>query len=787
MRNILRLALANIRKGKSRSASFLLIAAISALLFNLGLITWGDYASSFDEKARRLDAPDVVLIAQQSDPAFTSSFLEELREDTRVEAAQSHPALLTGSEFIYANGVNSRQSAFFDRSKELTMGKFALVEELSEMPEHPIYLSYLFQTGGGYRAGDSFTITLFTPMAGEQTFTYTVAGFFEDIYFSTINSTTSGFLLGHEEYITLENAFHGDASGVLLNVKTVSPEDNESVVAQYRAELSEQLPGRMVDSNHYAALKSARTITSSIGASIILGFATLLLLVSLVVVNFRIRNSVEEEIKNIGALKALGYTSRQLISAFLLQFLLLALLGSLLGILCSLAVLPGLAGMFASQTGIVWEQHFSPFAAATTLAAVELLVGVVAFASAARIRKLPPIVALRTGVLTHSFRRNPFPLSKGRGPLTLTLACKQLVHSIRQNLLVCLIVAGVSFAAVFAGVLYYNINIESDVFLRMVSGQIPSAQLEAVNPDAAQRLMEEVQSTDSVKTAYFFGTESVNCDGQREAYAYLSDDLDKTSNANWLYEGRFPRYENEVAVGGLLAKSLDKEIGDVIRIAQGDVEAEYLITGFIQGSNYMGHDLCMTEAAYHRIAPSYAPLVISVELNDREDATSFLDQLKANTADLNNGTNVEEIIRSSMSSYQNIVAMLAVIISAVTLVIIGLVLYLVIQTLLIRKKRDLGIQKAVGFTTAQLVFQNALTFLPVIVLGALLGCSIGYLALNPFFSMLFSGIGIMKVSFVLSMPLFASVFGMIVLFGFGISALVSCKIKRISPYELMSE
>ena len=99
----------------------------------------------------------------------------------------------------------------------------------------------------------------------------------------------------------------------------------------------------MWDSNDYASVKSARTVTSSIGTSIIVGFSVLLLLIALVVVNFRIKNSVEEEIRNIGALKALGYTSSQLIGTFLMQFTVLSLAGGLLGIICSYVVLPSLS------------------------------------------------------------------------------------------------------------------------------------------------------------------------------------------------------------------------------------------------------------------------------------------------------------------------------------------------------------------------------------------------------------------------------------------------------------
>ena len=94
---------------------------------------------------------------------------------------------------------------------------------------------------------------------------------------------------------------------------------------------------------------------------------------------------------------------------------------------------------------------------------------------------------------------------------------------------------------------------------------------------------------------------------------------------------------------------------------------------------------------------------------------------------------------------RDIVAVLAVVVSLVTAVIIILVLYLVIKTLLVRKKQELGIQKALGYTTGELVLQNALAFLPVVLIGALLGGWGGCVGLNPFFSLLFSGIGMMKV------------------------------------------
>ena len=196
-----------------------------------------------------------------------------------------------------------------------------------------------------------------------------------------------------------------------------------------------------------------------------------------------------------------------------------------------------------------------------------------------------------------------------------------------------------------------------------------------------------VREKEGTDKAFYFSTEVVTCEQNYEAYGYILNDFDMIDNTNWLYQGRFPRYDNETALGGLLAEILDKKPGDTITVTQGDVSRDYLITGLIQGSNYMGHDLCMTSEAYQRINEGFSPTMINAYLKDRIKAGEFLEELMDSSADLLNAVNADEMIRSSMSSYQDIVAVLAVVVSLVTAVIIILVLYLVIKTLLVRKKQ----------------------------------------------------------------------------------------------------
>lgn len=787
MRNILRLAFANIRKNKSQSFSFFIIVLISALLLTLGLITQFDYPANFEQKAKQLSAPDSLILTQNTDTQALKEFEAKLQSDSRLKKLDTRPILFTGSEYEYSGGIQTRNAVFINRDQASELGKFTMIDESSHPVEHPIYLPYVFGAGGNYKIDDTFKITLYSMGFPKTEYSFTVAGFYEDIYFSTINSTSTGYLLDTAEYQSLSKHFNGNLSATQYAIKLKSPDDAEAFTSAYSSMLSEELPqGTIIDSNHYALLKSARTVTSSIGATIIVGFSLLILVISLVVVRFRIGNSIEEEMQNIGALKAIGYTSRQIIGTFLMQFTLLAFIASFLGSLLVYPLLPGISYMFAVQTGILWHQSLSLWALGITLLFIPLSIALTAFLSTLRITKLHPIVALRSGVLTHNFRRNPFPLEMARLGLLASLSAKQLFHNLRQNLLIGLIVASVTFAAVFGGALYYNIGVKDDAFLSIVNGETPSLQLEATSKEKAAALLSEIQSNKNIEKAFTFSTDKVTCDTTYEAYTYIVEDFGKTENINWNYQGRFPKYDNEIAINGLLSKAINKKIGDTVTLSLNNKDETYLITGLIQGSNYMGHDLCMTDAGFRRLSPDYWSPTIYAYINDEGSADAFISDIE-DSSNLAAYIDINEVIRSSMSAYKMIVGILAIIIDCVTVAIITLVLYLVIKTMILRKKQDFGIQKALGFTTAQLAFQNTLSLFPIIGIGAFGGCILGYFGLNSFLSLLFSSIGMMRVHFIIPPALLAFIFLAICLIGFCVSLIVSLRIRKITPYALMSE
>ncbi|NBH15074.1 ABC transporter permease [Lachnospiraceae bacterium] len=106
--------------------------------------------------------------------------------------------------------------------------------------------------------------------------------------------------------------------------------------------------------------------------------------------------------KRLGALKAVGYTSGQLIHVLLLQFLSLSILSAIMGAALSYCLFPSVNAIMMAQTGIPYTIHFLPLPFVISFA---VLGGAVAFAvwiSARKIKRIEPITALRSGIQTHN-------------------------------------------------------------------------------------------------------------------------------------------------------------------------------------------------------------------------------------------------------------------------------------------------------------------------------------------------------------------------------------------------
>lgn len=123
----------------------------------------------------------------------------------------------------------------------------------------------------------------------------------------------------------------------------------------------------------------------------------------------------------------------------------------------------------------------------------------------------------------------------------------------------------------------------------------------------------------------------------------------------------------------------------------------------------------------------------------------------------------------------------------VTVAVVILALYFVINSSVIRRKREPGIQKAIGFTTFQLMNQITLGFFPPVITGVFIGSAVVIMQTNEIMSIAQRSMGIMKANFIIT-PGWIALFGVaVVIVSYVTSMFITYRIRKISAYAPVSE
>lgn len=153
-------------------------------------------------------------------------------------------------------------------------------------------------------------------------------------------------------------------------------------------------------------------------------------------------------------------------------------------------------------------------------------------------------------------------------------------------------------------------------------------------------------------------------------------------------------------------------------------------------------------------------------------------------SDINVATNISSFI-TAINVYVTLMTVIVIAVIILSLIVITFVLYLLVRTMLNGKKRDYGIQKALGFTTKQLVLQTALSFMPAVIISTVIGITVSAFIINPLLSVFLSGIGVVKCAFVVPIGFIIVAGAGLILFAFAMACVLSLKIRKIAPRELL--
>lgn len=776
MVKIILIARSNLRKVKGQTAAIVILILLASAALNLWLMLSTDYKKNFVRCHDRLNAEHVTLLLNGEEDGLRDYVARILDSDTRTEQYHMDSALSMVGHFANKDGEVNTDLLVLDKATALNrpIGTVELVEDSG--CASGIYLPMIYRSDV-IRAGGTLALTI-----GSHTENYTICGFLNSAMHGSHNCSMSAVILTDDKYRELEESGYAPKS-TLVSVRIKDASESDDFEAMLKNAVSSQYPQLRMLSNTYKTVSTSRFISQMICSGIVSAMAFFVALIAVVVISSNVVNYVQENMKTLGVLEAVGYFSRQIIAALLFQFTGITTLSAAAGIALSYCLFPAVNVMMAAQTGIPYEVHFLPVPAVLTLLLLDGTVALAVWLSARRINRIEPITALRQGIATHSFVHNHVPLDRTRIPLTPALALKTTLSGVKQNVTVCVTMLVISLVVVFSGLMVENVILDMTPFINLVVGETADSCI-SVPAEREEEFLAAMEEDARVEKAYLYHSAEIRHVGGVALMATMTDDFARVNNPDICIEGRYPKFDNEVAVAVKYAMEHGLRVGDEIVLTADGNEARYLISGFTQISNNLGKDCLLTRSGYLRMG-EFPYLNYYMNLADNVDIDRFNDEV-GGRFDMNTAINIRSIMDGTATVYVTLMKMIVIAILLLSAVVIAFVLYLLVRTMLSGKKRDYGILKALGFTTGQLILQTAASFMPSIVISTAAGLLISSLVINPITALFLRGIGIVECSFTVPAAFIAAAGAGLDALAFAAACLMSLRIRKITPRALIT-
>ncbi|MCM1103007.1 MAG: ABC transporter permease [Clostridium sp.] len=744
MKKISTLIIHNLKKAKGQYLSFGVFICLTAFIINIALVLAFQTFSAYDSLFDQLHAADVNFIIPQIQDQ--EELLAEVEGIDGVTFAETHGGVMipvTVREF--AGSDFDMNTVFYDLDAERTLNLLD-VAEYSEKSGDIVYIPVYMKELGGFTEGGSIVYSI-----DGKDHTYEIGGTLLEMQYGNYGTGLIGGYFPKSVYETFAQEYR-ERVITEYSLKTTGSADL-SKIENTVSEMLKEKGIALLNINDRDTAKQTRTMVCTLLIVIFLALAAIILVVSIFLSNFRIRSAIEDELAQMGVLKAIGYTSNMIIASAVMPYVLVGVVSTLAGTALSYAVLPFIAKILAIQSGFSYTPGFDVPALLIVVLILTFAIAFFSYISARKIYRLEPINAIR-GITGE--------------------------ESAGQNVLLFIVAFGIMVLLSFAGTLLYNVNIKPDHFMNTLSEELPSVIFTAEDEKMTE-LEGLLQNDDRVALFLEYASVSVSyADGSLTAF--VCEDFSKVTN-DICYEGVSPAGDNEIAVGSALADNYP--IGSEIEITAGSKSAVYVVTGYIQSVNHAGEVCQITSGGYEKIGEQIQS--VNVYLSDKI-AGAFIEEYEERyDAVIQSSVNFEQMNENGRKMYTGIVSVIVMILFVISVLMVLLVMYVIIHSMISRRRQEFGIYKAVGYTNRQLTIKTALSFIPVVAVASVISAIAGLWYLPAIDQVIFSLIGAVKNHFEVAVWILIVFAFLFTATAFLIGILLCAPIKKITAYSLLRD
>ena len=467
----------------------------------------------------------------------------------------------------------------------------------------------------------------------------------------------------------------------------------------------------------YILFKQVDGITSSLVLTMLLAFSVFALAAAGLVVANLVTGTVLASYRDIGIMKAVGFTPRQVAAVYVLEMLLPALAGCAIGIPAGMLLSQPLVTQSAAAVGLSNPSTLSPGVVLIALAGTLLVVALASLIPASRAGRLRAVEAITRGVAPNRARASRLGRLATRLhlPDTIALGCRDaFARPLRGSFTTIAIVVGVA-SAIFAVGLRSSLDAwahslagNAAVVVSRTAGYSDTQTMTAIT---RQRGVGAVVGVAAVTT-------SVPGIADQVQTQIFRGDLERLGlgvvNGTW-----FTRPGEALAPKATFADA-HLHLGDVVTVDYNGTPVRLTMVGEVSSVSDLGHLLMVDAGTFPGPASGVAPYTYDIVLNPGTDPRIFSREVEAQSPEFLSAQ-ANDINAGVVGTLDTVGFALAVI-----LIVIALAGAFNTQLLTVRERRgELATLKAVGMTPRQMVAMVCATGTAIGLIGGLVALPVG--------------------------------------------------------------
>jgi ABC-type lipoprotein release transport system permease subunit len=717
---------------------FVLLFVISFALVT-ALTVYANSGSYVNQEMERLGFGDITAWVSKVDDL--DKLAAEIDSLDTVDRTGVQPLIFAGYTINGIHSDNEGQLLAYDPAQypyRFLNDELSGYQDVSSISKGDIYISPAMKSAYNIKIGDKVHFAL---SRSEDEKVFTVKGYFEDPFMGSSMIDMKSFLISPSDFAEISEQIKQISdfdilarSGAMLHIFQ-SPGSSISKTgfnSQINTQTSIGNYTEFVYTN--SSIYGFMLILQNIFTGFLCAFVVILIVVSMIVMGHSISNTIEQERKDMGILKTIGYTSGQLQTVQILQYMAGIAGGMILGLVGCVFLSDFVSRLTVTSAGLLMPSGL-PYGQSLLAFAVILCVLVLFIRfKTIKIAHIPPVQTISSNALNISPGIKAATAIKPSG-LTFHLALRQLASGKKRYIGTCIVSILLVFFVSVVGRMDTWLGPNGEGLMDAFSVADHDLGVQPMREVNMKEIESMISSYSRIEETYEVAMQSVTVNG----VDYTANVLDQPSRFHIL-SGRTSTADDEIVITEFVAKDLGVGIGDTVTITHEGKNASYRVTGIYQCANEMGANIGMSREGYAKIGniDSYIwchHYILSDHSMNEEIMTTLQKKYRTEI----------KVHTNSWSGLDGIVStmhFLTMFMYAIVVIFILVVIVLTGSKLLYAEQGDMAILKSIGFTSHRLRLAFAIRFGIVVAIGSIIGIVLSCILADPVITVLLKLFGI---------------------------------------------